>query len=435
MQTLKKFKPWMLLAFSPVVFIIFAVLHFSVHAPFWDQWEMVPMFQHHDAGTLSFNDFWMQHNEHRILFPNIVLYVLAQITHWDPYYEVVISLIFALATTALVVLMLRLTFSGRKYTLPILTILATWLVLSPIQSDNWIWGWQAEWFMSVLGVVGAIFFLTKPKLGTKTLIAAAIAATLATYSLGNGSVVWILGFILLLLLKTTWKQRAIWAGLGTVEIALYYFNFVNPPYEPSKGLFLHEPFNFARYVFIYLGRPLAFDFHVAQPIGIALVMIFATCVGYLWKTKRAEFKKLLPWFGLGLYGLAGATITAISRMGFGLEQAYSARYTTISLFFTLSTVVFAVVTWQEYFKNFKKLRQVKLLSAAAACGLFIPLLLISYYKGYLQMQELNSHLVEVRQCLQTAKSIDAPCLPLAYPNAEVAWERLQYLRDKGWGGF
>lgn len=427
-------RSWYLLALLPIIFTVTLTLKYSVHAPFWDQWELVKLFQAKDQGSLSFSDFWAQHNEHRILFPNLALFLLGLVTHWDPYYEVVVSLIFACAILATIYLLIKRTFRQNKLLLPLFSILAAWLIFSPAQSDNWLWGWQAEWYMSVFGVVTAFWALTSKKLTNGCLIIALVGGTLATYSLGNGMLIWPIGLLILLLIKTTWRQRMIWTGVGLVEIVLYYTDYVNPGYEPSKTLWLDQPINFTRYVLIYLGRPLALDFKTAHFIGAALLALFLVSILYLWFCHRKTFIKQLAWFGIGLYALSSALVTAMSRMGFGLEQAYSSRYTTISVLFTLATIILTVTAVKSLLDTHKAQRVTKVALGSLAAGLLIPLIILSYYLGFDQMRQLGTHLDKMRTCLVTVSSPDDPCLALTYPNPNVAWERLEYLKSVNMGG-
>lgn len=59
----------------PIVFLCTLVHSFGVNVPFWDDWEMVPLFQKYDAGNLTLSDLLAQHNEHRIFFPRMTFYI------------------------------------------------------------------------------------------------------------------------------------------------------------------------------------------------------------------------------------------------------------------------------------------------------------------------------------------------------------------------
>ena len=57
----------------PVFLSVNFVVRVAVDVPFWDQWELVPQISRMYAGTLRFADLYLQHNEHRILVPRLVM--------------------------------------------------------------------------------------------------------------------------------------------------------------------------------------------------------------------------------------------------------------------------------------------------------------------------------------------------------------------------
>src|SRR5208282_4675420 len=78
-----------MLALLPLAFLIWMVSRYAVSVPFGDQWELVPLLEKTYHETLTFHDLWAQHNEHRILFPKIIMLGLAHLTGWNIYYELV----------------------------------------------------------------------------------------------------------------------------------------------------------------------------------------------------------------------------------------------------------------------------------------------------------------------------------------------------------
>src|SRR5262245_35820129 len=61
------------LAAFPFLILIWAVARYSIDVPFLDQWDLVPLIDKMYQGQLTFHDLWMQFNEHRILFPKIIM--------------------------------------------------------------------------------------------------------------------------------------------------------------------------------------------------------------------------------------------------------------------------------------------------------------------------------------------------------------------------
>lgn len=427
------YRYWWLGVLIPMVLLSAMIIRWGVHVPFWDQWEMVPLFQKHTAGTLHFSDFWAQHNEHRILFPNLIMYGLAQLTHWDPYYEVVVNLVLGLGAIWVAICLLKRTIASRSVYI-LSSLFAAWLILSPIQWENWLWGWQIEWFLSVLMVLLVLWCLSAKKITLPFFVGALAAATVATYSLANGLVILGLGLVILVIKRVNWSWIAAWAVAAATEIFLYYLHYINPAYHPSKTLFLHEPRAFVHYVLSYLGAPLSPHYEQSHWIGLALVLIFSASCLYIWRYKRQLLTSdLLPWVALAAYGVAGGVLTAISRLGLGVEQSYSSRYTTISSMFALGMFVVMLSVLRLFVHGRTFTQQRRALAGFFVLAMFV-LTLGTYAKGSVLMHRQHIYLVQVRRCLQTAVSPEDQCLLTAYPSSSVVWERLEFLRMQGWGG-
>src|SRR3954471_7571354 len=89
------------LALIPLLVLIAMCAHLYVDVPFGDQWELVPRLDHLDAGTLTFNDVWRQHNEHRPMFPILIMLGLAQFTSWNISAEIAVNVGLGLGMLAL----------------------------------------------------------------------------------------------------------------------------------------------------------------------------------------------------------------------------------------------------------------------------------------------------------------------------------------------
>jgi len=417
----------------PIVLMCALVLRYSVNVPFWDEWELTPIFQHLHAGHFFFADFWQQHNEHRLLFPTLALVGLAGITHWNLQVESFASLLVATCSFLLLMKMV----SGSKRIMSkresLLLFLLALIWFSPVQMENWLWGWQLEWFMNVLGVAlvaYGIFRIKVRSLSHASLGLILAGGVLAQYSLGNGTLVWpiIIAIMLYKRLKITQTLATFITGLATTF--LYYFHYVNPG-EPSKTLALKEPLHFIEYFFGYLGRPLSFYHKPAMAIGLVLVAIFVSLNAYLFIRQRKAFDKNLPWLFLGLYALGSATITGVARLGFGVSEAFSSRYTTISSLLVVSVIM---LCWNN--------RQVlgklagdkhKLIWPLVVLGVF-GLVFIEAAWGVHAANTKHQQLLASEQCTHVAAPTPS-CLLSAYPNQSIVSSRLAYIKSIHWGGY
>ena len=128
--------------------------------------------------------------------------------------------------------MLRQTFGGRA---PVWLIVAfSLIVFSPVQWENWTWGWQIGIILNVLGVVVAVWSLSRWPGRPKGLLVAIVAAVVASYSFNNGQLTWLIA--LPLLLRKEFASRihiAVWVTAAIATCSLYYHGYVKPARQPE----------------------------------------------------------------------------------------------------------------------------------------------------------------------------------------------------------
>ncbi len=422
-----KFLSIIAIALPPLV-LAAALIKYSVNVPFWDQWELVTLIQKLHNGTAGFSDFFAQHNEHRIFFPRIVMVVLAYITSWNTKFEVAANVVLAASSMWFLWLMLRKTLTERRLIFAI-TFLISLILFSPVQFENWMWGWQIQWYLNILGLILALWALTtwRTKNVLAKLILAGLGATLATYSLASGFFVWIICLPIIWTSKDFRRFLPYWIFAAAIVVGAHYIGYVDPSYHPSKMLFLQEPVQFTVYLLVYIGRPLPWDFLVGVPVAIAYLTVVANSLIYYFQNFKNKLQLILPWLCLGLYSLLAAISTDMSRLGLGVEQSYASRYSTLSMLFLISLVVILAKIIELSPTKVKKIMLIILATITI-------LVAANYAKGLLQMKERHIYLLNVKQCAQTATSENDECLLLLYPNKQSVWPRLEYLRSIHWGG-
>ena len=83
---------------APIILVIWSVFNRGVNVPFWDDWDLVSLFDKVKAGTVTFNDFFALHNEHRMFFPKFIFVVLAFPSKWNLKLEMYFSVLLAAIT-------------------------------------------------------------------------------------------------------------------------------------------------------------------------------------------------------------------------------------------------------------------------------------------------------------------------------------------------
>src|SRR5438093_2667614 len=423
----------------PVLALIILVQTYGVNVPHQDQWEIIPFFQRYRSDELEWGDVWAQHNEHRIFFPRLIMLGLAVLSNWNIMWELYLNIVLGILIFLFGYLLIQHScIDVNKRLQQWLTVLFAWMVFSPVQWENWLWGWQIQWFLNILSVLMTIWAITAwPStwpvwLGT---LVAAGSATIASYSLANGMLIWIIALLLLLALEGL-KPRFIIFVVCSVSVPwLYFLNYKKPSHHPTLLAFMGNAMDFFRFICVYLGRSLSSGSRdVSMVVGLLLVCLFIASTVYMLRQEYCHRQRCLGWVALGLYPILTAIVTAIGRLGFGVTIATSSRYTTISTLFAFSTIL--LVSMALTYKKPAPTRYrypYKLL--VALLGIYVIFMVSSnYVTGIRRMSETNIVLVKTKECLEHLDSSTDDCLRASYAYPNLVRERARYLKLWGWGG-
>ena len=144
----------------PILLLIGFVANFSVNVPVDDEWRLASLFQKIAQGNVTFKDFWALHSNHRIVFPKIIIAVLAFASRWNINYQLCLSIGLAAITF---IAMYKLSSMQVKNVADDLwhlaNILTCILLCSLVQHENWLWGFQLAWFFVNFCFVAAVYAL------------------------------------------------------------------------------------------------------------------------------------------------------------------------------------------------------------------------------------------------------------------------------------
>ena len=320
------------------------VYRFAVDAPFWDQWELVPMLDKWASGTLSFHDLLSQHNEHRIFFPRIVMLLLAAATRWDTRYEIWFNFLLLLGVGA-VLFFEHLKSFGSSSRAAAAFAPCAWLIFTLRQENNLLWGWQLQITLCAIGLCGACALLCRADLSRRAFAGAIASAVLCCFSFASGLAVWPAGVTCLIwrmwtlkapkLRAVRWRNLAVWCGAGILSTGLYLFDYAKPPGHPVLGYFLEHPGAAVRFFLMQLGGSLAteLDLPVAAAMGAALVGALA-CLAVATRRGWLDAEKASLGVPLISFTWATAAMVTVGRVGFLAETPNlgpGSRYTTLTL--------------------------------------------------------------------------------------------------------
>jgi len=326
------------LLLTPVFFGMGIVLKYGVNVPFWDDFDLVPLIS--DKGGISLRTLFSQHNEHRMFFPRIVFIIIGYLTHTHmnmKAYMLFSQMLVAVSYFSLCIFINNIKTKKNKY---LMMLLIGFLIYSPVQHENQLWGFQVGFYMVSVFTVLSIYFMHKSvNMREKDfyfLILSLLCAIVSSFSSIHGLLVWFaVDFVYLLhYRKKVFKniRFIIWNIFAVSSWALYFFNYHKPPGTPSLLSGFRNPKEFIIYILYVVGHPLFTDRYYIFLFGLLTIIV---CLILLLIFIRYNNKSDFFPMTLIVFGLMVAVSIAVGRVGFGIQQALSSRYTT----FTLSIVI------------------------------------------------------------------------------------------------
>ena len=355
-----------LIGLLPAIALLADIHRFAVNVPFMDDWQFVPLLEKARNGTLTFQELFAPHDEHRLLLPRIIIIASMFATGGDYRAQSYITFaVVAVTSGCLLWLMIRL--NGKSNSILWAWVLANIALFSPIQFHNWLWPMQFAYFLpyTFLALCLCTLYARIPAL-PKFVMAAGFALA-GNYSLVQGNLIWpaALPVILLapeILRKDVRRNFAIaWIALGALALTLYFWGLEHnsaasdyayghdgvPPTMSTLHQFQERPaYTVARmghFILGIFGNSVARGFPVADNLAFsricgAIVLILAV-IGLAAAWWRGLFlNRALPWTCLLLFTFLTAAFVCVGRVWRGDAQPLTPRYATFGTFCIVSLV-------------------------------------------------------------------------------------------------
>jgi hypothetical protein len=343
----------------PVVYLVSLVAKCGVNVPYADEFGMAPLLVKAHDHAVTLTDLFRQHNEHRYFFPHLLFIAFAWLGRGDLRLEMFSSVFFVLLVSLNLWLLARKTIPGSVSQSLVLVFLFNLFLFSPVQAENWTWGFQFPLFLcNFLFCCGLLTAASGLHIATKFLVCL-VLTLVATFSFGGGVLLWALTFPLALVLhhEMSWKSRialaVAWGGAALGAIALYFFHYVRPPLHPTIAA-SRNPIDYFLYVTTFLGAHLSRASRLepilqAVTVGSGLLVLWGIAVAYTIRYRRDSdlTKRTLPWLALGVYAVLNALLAAAARIGFGVNQALDSRYTSFSLYLGIAVIGLLAIIKQD----------------------------------------------------------------------------------------
>ena len=385
--------------------------------PHWDEWAL---FDHlAKGGGWSVPWLWEQHNEHRILTTKIFFLLDVELFHGTQVFLLTCIFLVQVLQVSLLSWSVR-SFAGWRGSLwRAGTGLIAYCILCPTQYENLVWGFQMQFVLSAcmatLSVIGLLLY--RRDAGVKFLVVCIVAASLATWSLANGMLLWPLLVAAALWLRM--KPR-VWGSLlvaGALNIGLYFFHYDRPAGDTGLPPIVRS----LHYIFVYFGS--TFVRHsegaIATIVGIVGIFIAAVVIVGVFRHRDHSSSLVIELSLLMLFTLATAAVTSTGRLHLGIEQATASRYQTFALLFWCCLGLALLFHLSGQRKAFDSLVAV-LLMAQVGFATQVRLPIIDAQWRQLRLEKISLALL--------AGVHDHAVLAEAFPDPQVALRAADYMR-------
>jgi hypothetical protein len=398
----RKYLTWLLLLVGlvPIVFVGFIIDRYGVNVPYADEWSNLILVEKWDARRLTFADLIRPHNGHRILIPRLIFLAFAEMAHGNVRAEMFFSLFLCGLTSAGILYLLRRTVRTGWPPVLALWALINVLLFSPIQAENWLWGFQFQIFLSNLCVVGAVLAVTSDFRVTLRVSLASFFALAGTFSFGQGVLIWPIVALLMIARGETRRRVLTWGGVTLAILCAYFFSYHGKDLTRAVEHWWDYPLFFVA----FLGAPLA-QIPNTNPMMVAGILGTALCAPYFGLLisclRRGVAERDGIWLALGAYPIGGALLAAASRTHFGARQALDSRYTTVAIILLVSLIG---LTACLYFERPSTKRKLPGLLAAGVCLLLYAFNFVFAFRDLEVNRALRSH---GKAALQFSKILDS----------------------------
>lgn len=417
----------------PVALIIGCIAHYGVNVPFADDWDLSSFVSKAVHHKLHLKHLLEQHNEHRIFFLKLVVAAQTWLPHWDLRIQMFVSVVLCSLTAGNMFVLIKRTLplSSRAHMAVGFSI--TVLLFSPVQYENWVWGFQCAFFIPPLCLSTSWVVLTSNMRISAKFWLCAFLTTVATFSFSTGVFGWLLSFPLFIYAEDRMERRKMirwlvcWFGAAGVCLGGYLIGYHQPAHS-ARILTGFHPFLYAEYAVVFLGGGLfrtATDQATTVPFvaGVALTILYLASLGYLCRRGRSSglVRNSMPWAAFGAFAIAGAVLCAIGRRPYmPAGQALDSRYTTVSLMLLVSLLGLLVGIGSHLkirgrtgaVKGFPWITGAGMAVLAAGYALSLPF-------SFEQMAKLRSYHLDGKAALQYSRALRDPAMAEAIMTATL----------------
>lgn len=319
----------------------------------FDYWWMIQNIYSIDGFSTNIFDWMFRANEHFVLIPAIIYALNIVVTKGSNIGLCLATLFLACIQVILLMALVPNTLKKYRTILLLLILFISIFNFTPAAAHNWMRGYSGvHWVIANLFVISSIFCVNKllkfPQ--NKWLIASISLGILGCISYSTALGIWPILCAVSILFKLPKRFTISYIIFSILVIGIYFFTYTTPSHHPSLSKL--SLINIIAYIPVYLGAIFTHNIPVASTIGwVGLVLAGIFVIYWLFLTYPQYW---LPWLSIIIYTFGTALMAAVSRSGFGVEQAIASRYATLPSLFWLSLIILIFLLLEQQQPTLKK---------------------------------------------------------------------------------
>ncbi len=384
--------------------------------PVWDYWRIPENLAKYQAFDVTI--LWKQHNEHRIIFPELVFVADMLLWHGSEILPLLVSVAtyvgIWVALSFVLFSVKSISFEAKSFACLLGAIVMFWGGSVCVLAAPFL----LQWPLMQLAVAGALILLAYAKrdLGNRALAASIASAVVATYSSGNGMFVWPVLLGAGIILRLNRRQMIILTAAAIASIGVYFIGYKFSSSLNIRAMLAH-PFFTLGFIGSYLSMPFA-GYKPPQfgiRIGLISLAVVIYCLVLVIRAGRIRQPIAIVLFGSYAFTLLTALVTAGGRMNPEdptMTSAKAPRYVTVPM---VNWAVFVFICFWVLAEFRSRRSEVRALAIAMTL-----LLYISFTSLRVWLRDAGNDFSEQQM---TALSIedglrDPKLLEKAFPGAE-----------------
>jgi hypothetical protein len=300
--------------------------------PVFDYWRIPQLWANHTA--IHWSNLWEQHNEHRIIFPELIDVTDMLVLHGRMYLPIAVSglcylgIWAVLAFTVLSQKVMRTPYMQAGLLLA--AVMIFWKGCSTVIATPF----QLPFTMlQVFSALALLFLSLLTETKRKRYLAGVIAAgVVCTYTSANGMLMWVILIAAGLFLRLGWRPLAVLCGSAAVFAGAYFFHYRFLPSPMSTNI--RHPLQAAEFLCSFFSMP--FGCYGPRSYGFAAgalnLMLMGGCFVIAGRRGVLRTRVAIVVFGSYVLILMSALLTTAGRMDlndYQFGQAKAWRYVTM----------------------------------------------------------------------------------------------------------